>query len=142
MTIENSLTVDVVKFSDYRSEIEMIRRAVFIVEQGIPESLEWDNHEHSSWHCLARLNDTPAGTGRLQFDGKITRIAVLNEWRQRGVASAIIKQLLQTAADNELHHLFLNAQTTATSLYEQFGFVQRGDVFDEGGIPHIRMELR
>lgn len=133
------VSVEVVRFSDRRSRIEEIRRAVFIIEQGIPESIEWDNHEHSSWHVLAQIDNKPAGTGRLQTDGKITRIAVLKKCRQLGVATKIIQKLLETASHNNLENLHLNAQTSATALYERFGFVTTGDTFDEGGIEHIRM---
>lgn len=135
----DKIRVTVVRFADYQNEIEHIRRTVFIDEQGIPEALEWDAHEHDSWHCLATYNDNAAGTGRLQVDGKITRIAVLPQWRGKGVANSILQQLLSTANDHQLHALYLNAQTTAIALYEKFGFHSEGDVFDEGGIAHIRM---
>ncbi len=133
------VSVDIVGFSECRRQIEAIRRAVFIVEQGIPESIEWDEHEHSSWHAIARIDNQPAGTGRLQTDGKLTRIAVLKDYRQHGIATNIIHKLLDTASDHQIHRLYLNAQTSAVSLYERFGFVAQGDTFDEGGIEHIRM---
>ena len=133
------VTVEIVRFADFTPQIEQIRRTVFIVEQGFPESLEWDDLEHDSWHCLARCNDQPAGTGRLQTDGKITRIAVLESWRKRGIASRILEQLLDTATQHGLSNLYLNAQVTAVSLYEKYGFIQHGKPFDEGGIEHIRM---
>ncbi|MEM7256120.1 MAG: GNAT family N-acetyltransferase [Pseudomonadota bacterium] len=103
--------------------------------------MEWDEHEHSSWHCLAKVGTHYAGTGRLQTDGKITRIAVLPEWRGRGVAARMLEQLLKTAHQNHLHPLYLNAQTTAIALYEKYGFRCVENVFDEGGIAHIKMVL-
>jgi predicted GNAT family N-acyltransferase len=138
----DSINVEIVRFTDFESEIKHIRHQVFIVEQGIPESLEWDEHEHSSWHALARVGEIPAGTGRLQPDGKITRIAVLQAWRKRGIAADILQHLLQRAAAENMHRLYLNAQLSAVALYERFGFVAIGVTFDEGGIEHIRMERR
>jgi len=139
MSDPTDIIVETVTWEAYQSEIEHIRSTVFIVEQGIPESLEWDEFEQSSWHFLARCQGELAGTGRLQTDGKITRIAVLKPWRHRGVATAIVQKILHTAAVQNLNALYLNAQTTATGLYQPFGFEQSGDVFDEGGIEHIRM---
>ena len=49
-----------------RPVLERIRRAVFIEEQKIPESDEWDDEDASSVHVLARLNRDPVGTGRLE----------------------------------------------------------------------------
>ena len=39
-----------------RSVLEGIRRAVFIEEQRIPESDEWDDEDATSVHVLVRLN--------------------------------------------------------------------------------------
>ena len=130
----------VVTYKDYQSDIQYIRTQVFIIEQGIPESLEWDSYEHSSWHVLAFSGSQAVATGRLQPDGKITRIAVLKPWRQMGLANQILVTLLQLAADYGLESLYLNAQTSATGLYKKHGFTSDGEVFDEGGIEHIRMQ--
>ena len=35
---------------------------------------------------------------------------------------------------------FLHAQDHLRGFYEQHGFAAVGDVFDEDGIPHVRME--
>lgn len=138
----HQLSVDIVSFKEHKNAIKHIRTDVFIKEQGIPESLEWDEYEHSSWHAVAYINNIPVGTGRLQQDGKITRIAVLKAYRGNGVASAILKQLLALAAKHKLHALYLNAQTSAASMYEKYGFIREGEPFDEGGIEHTRMRRK
>ena len=138
--MNNEASIKVVTYADYKSDIQLIRRSVFIQEQGIPESLEWDEHEESSWHVLAFVDSKPAATGRLQTDGKITRIAVLKAFRNRGLATQLLTALLTIAEKNDLFSLYLNAQTSAIGLYEKHGFSRHGDVFDEGGIEHIRMQ--
>ncbi len=60
-----------------RPALQQIRRAVFIEEQGMAESDEWDDDDPVSVHVLVRLNREPVGTGRLNPAGKIGRIAVL-----------------------------------------------------------------
>ena len=56
-----------------RKWLQQIRRTVFIEEQRVPESLEWDEHERDAWHVLALdAAGSPIATGRLQRDGKLT----------------------------------------------------------------------
>ncbi len=139
MTSEN-FNIKIVSYEEYQLDIQNIRTQVFIVEQGIPESLEWDDHEHASWHVLAFAGVQAVATGRLQPDGKITRIAVLQSWRNKGLANQLLTTLLTLAKKEGLNSLYLNAQVSATGLYEKHGFTTTGDVFNEGGIAHIRMQ--
>ena len=71
-----------------------IRRSVFVQEQGIDESEEWDEHDSVSTHVLAWLGDKPVGTARLLPEGKIGRMAVLPEFRSQGIGSAMLLALL------------------------------------------------
>ena len=73
-----------------RPAIERIRREVFIREQKIPESDEWDGEDAASVHVLATLNREPVGTGRLNPAGKIGRIAVMSGLRGRGIGTSIL----------------------------------------------------
>ena len=62
--------------------LQSVRRAVFIVEQGVPEELEWDADDPVATHALALTADgQPVGTGRLLQDGYIGRVAVLEDDR-------------------------------------------------------------
>ena len=124
-----------------RVPIERIRREVFVREQGIPESDEWDGEDATSVHILATLNREPVGTGRLNRAGKIGRIAVLPGLRGRGVGSLILDRLLEEARRLGIREPCLHAQVQAVSFYEKLGFERKGEVFDEAGIPHVRMSL-
>lgn len=119
-----------------------VRREVFIVEQGVPEALEWDEHDLPSLHALA---ESPAGevvgTGRLLPDGHIGRMAVRRPWRGRGVGGAILRALIARARARGDDEIALSAQVGAIAFYERFGFVAEGPVFDDAGIPHRRMVL-
>ncbi|MBI4985575.1 MAG: L,D-transpeptidase, partial [Rhodocyclales bacterium] len=54
-----------------------VREAVFQREQGVPQELEWDEHDADSLHAVARdAAGAPIGTGRLLPDGHIGRMAV------------------------------------------------------------------
>ena len=124
-----------------RSAIETIRRRVFVDEQGIPERDEFDGEDAGSIHVLARLNRDPVGTGRLNPAGKIGRIAVIAGQRGRGVGTLILRRLLEEARLHGFRETFLHAQVQAVPFYERLGFSREGDVFDEAGIPHVRMSL-
>ena len=124
-----------------RSVLEGIRRAVFIEEQRIPEADEWDDEDATSVHVLVRLNRDPVGTGRLNPAGKIGRIAVYAGLRGRGIGSQILLRLLEEARRLGIREPYLHAQVQALPFYERLGFEKKGEVFDEAGIPHVRMSL-
>jgi predicted GNAT family N-acyltransferase len=116
-----------------------IRREVFIQEQKIPDSDEWDDDDAASVHALARLNREPVGTGRLDPAGKIGRIAVIAGLRGRGIGALILRRLLEAARDHGIREPYLHAQLQAVPFYEKLGFSIEGEVFDEAGILHVRM---
>jgi len=124
-----------------RPALERIRREVFIREQGIPESGEWDDEDATSVHIIATLNREPVGTGRLNRAGKIGRIAVLPGLRGRGIGTLILGRLLEEARRLGIREPCLHAQVQAVPFYERLGFERKGEVFDEAGIPHVRMSL-
>jgi predicted GNAT family N-acyltransferase len=85
------------------------------------------------------------GVGRLVRDGaegRISRIAVLPEWRRRGVASQIIAALEAEAARMGLTHVSLHAQTYVRKLYEKRGYEVSGPPFIEAGIDHVPMRKK
>ncbi len=123
-----------------RPALQEIRRAVFIDEQQVAESEEWDDDDPVSVHALATLNREPVGTGRLNPAGKIGRIAVVAGMRGRGIGATILRLLLQEAYHRGLREPYLHAQLQAVPFYEKFGFTSEGEVFDEAGIPHVRMK--
>lgn len=122
--------------------LQSIRRTVFVLEQHVPEELEWDAFDAVSEHVIAvDGRHTAAGTGRLLPDGHIGRMAVLREWRRRGAGSAILAELISIARDRGVTEVRLHAQTHAIGFYERQGFVTCGGEFLEAGIPHRAMVL-
>lgn len=120
--------------------LRAIRHRVFVVEQGVPESLEWDGVDASCGHVIAEDGDGFAiGCGRLLPDGHIGRMAVLSDWRGRGVGGAMLERLIELARERGDREVALNAQAHAMPFYARFGFVPVGDPFDEAGIPHHAM---
>lgn len=120
-------------------QLRQVRREVFVLEQAIPEELEWDADDPVSVHALALLNREPVGTGRLTPAGKIGRVAVLASCRGRGLGLRIMKLLLDEARHRGLTEVELNAQLAVVPFYEKLGFRAEGGVFEEAGIPHRKM---
>src|SRR6266545_2401503 len=97
-----------------KDKLQAVRRAVFVEEQKVPEELEWDEADEHAYHVLAMTQDgTPIGTGRLKIDCQIGRMAVLKEWRGRGVGAAILELLLDLAHKEGCTQVKLHAQTHA-----------------------------
>jgi predicted GNAT family N-acyltransferase len=119
-----------------------IRYEVFVVEQRVPEALEWDGIDAQCVHALAVDDEGQAiGCGRLLPDGHIGRMAVRAPWRGRGVGQMILDVLIQLARQRGDARVVLNAQTQAMPFYARAGFVASGPEFDEAGIPHREMAL-
>lgn len=117
-----------------------VRDEVFVSEQGVPRELVWDELDASASHVLALdAAGNAIGCGRLLADGHIGRMAVLAKWRGKGVGSALLRRLLETARAAGRGRLVLSAQTHAVSFYARFGFTPEGGEFLEAGIPHLRM---
>lgn len=125
-----------------RAALRKVRYAVFVQEQGIPETLEWDASDAESFHLLAVNKEGQAiATARLLASGQIGRMAVLSEYRDHGIGSELLRQLLTVAKGRGLEEVFLHAQISAIPFYRRFGFRSEGPTFEEAGIPHQQMRL-
>ncbi len=116
-----------------------VRRAVFIDEQAIPESMEWDEHDALAQHCVAFDGARAVGTGRLLDDGRIGRMAVMATARRTGLGGRILERLIDAARERADPEVRLSAQTYVLAFYRRHGFVTVGDVYDEAGIAHQDM---
>jgi predicted GNAT family N-acyltransferase len=129
------------RWRDAEAALRFVRHAVFVVEQRVAESLEWDAMDDPSVHALAvDERGRPIGCARLLPDGHIGRVAVLAAWRRHGVGSALLDALTREARARGDARVMLNAQVSAIPFYARHGFVVHGAVFDEAGIAHQAME--
>jgi predicted GNAT family N-acyltransferase len=124
-----------------------IREEVFVREQCVPVEEEWDDWDELSDHAIA-LSPTgqPIGTARLlpgdaPKEVRVGRMAVLRDWRGRGVGATLLMSLLQLARTRGMRSVVLHAQTQAAGFYRRCGFVAEGTEFFEAGIPHFVMRL-
>lgn len=128
---------------DQRATLLTLRDTVFIQEQGVPEQRERDGLDGNCWHVLARDEEgQPIGCGRLAPEGKVGRMAVIRNWRGKGVGSALLRELIARARAQGCAEVTLDAQVSALGFYERAGFQAYGDVFDDAGLPHRAMRLQ
>ena len=126
---------------DYEA-IHHVRNWVFVIEQQIPSDVEFDDLDRQCHHFVARDTECrPIGTGRLSPEGKIGRLAVLNELRGQGVGESLLRALIEKARSLGLASVTANVQLAAQGFYQKFGFVEEGDIFIEASIPHQTMRL-
>jgi predicted GNAT family N-acyltransferase len=134
-------TLRVVEWGREETKLRAVRIAVFVIEQNIPEELEWDAHDAVSIHALAEdAAGAPIACGRLLPDGHIGRLGVLSEWRGRGVGAALLERLIALARTRGDARVLLNAQVQAMPFYARYGFEPAGEPFVEADIPHQTME--
>ncbi|MFA5914416.1 MAG: GNAT family N-acetyltransferase [Burkholderiales bacterium] len=124
-----------------RAQARRIRELVFVLEQGVPPELEMDELDAHCDHALAYAADGAAvGTGRLLPDGHVGRMAVLKEYRGKGVGALLLQALVEQARSRGHAFVRLNAQIQASGFYRRYGFDVAGPGFMEAGIPHVSMQ--
>lgn len=117
-----------------------LRFAIFVGEQNVPSGIELDDLDAKCVHAVAYDVDSKAiGTGRLLPDGHIGRMAVVKEWRRRGVGAEIMGALVSEARKRGHRQVMLSAQLQAAEFYRELGFVAEGKVYPEAGILHQKM---
>jgi predicted GNAT family N-acyltransferase len=136
---KDHFTVSWASWQQAEQALRAIREQVFIHEQHVPEALEWDGLDEDCKHILVRDSSGQAiATARLQSDGHIGRMAVLPQWRHRGIGSAMLRKLVDYCSQHGLQ-AHLHAQTHALGFYRKMGFTPIGEEFLDAGIPHRNM---
>jgi len=121
-----------------------VRVTVFCGEQGVPYDDERDPLDDDAAHLVALAEDGERVIATLRLlaeddTARIGRVAVLADWRRRGIASRMLAIAVQRARDEGYARARLAAQIAARALYEQAGFRVESEPFDEAGIAHVWM---
>lgn len=126
---------------------QKIRYEVFVLGQNVPAEEEIDQFEEEAFHFLAYYENIPCGAARWRFTEKgvkLERFAVLEEFRGKGVGSALVRAVLNDVSahpDATGKKIYLHSQLSAMRLYDKFGFRKAGGLFRECDIDHYKMEL-
>jgi predicted GNAT family N-acyltransferase len=142
--MENNLKVEIVKWIDGYAPLSMIREKVFIEEQKVTPQLEWDGRDEEAIHFLAYQDEKAIGCARafvIENHMQLERMAVLKEYRNKGIGGTLIEKAVITAKLNQLSAINISAQCHAIDFYKKFGFEVISDIYLDADIPHRDMKL-
>jgi predicted GNAT family N-acyltransferase len=145
----NNLDIAVVSDSAERSAVFAVRMVVFVEEQAVPPEEELDIYDVTATHFRVKdptaqhLPESIVATARIVDKGhgvaKIGRVAVLQEFRSKGIGLALMRQVERHAASAGFTEAVLEAQCHAIPFYEKLGYMAEGGVFLDAGIEHRLM---
>ncbi|HEY1047097.1 MAG TPA: GNAT family N-acetyltransferase [Bacteroidia bacterium] len=137
------ITVIKIKKPEEKDLAFAIRRRVFVEEQEVDASEEYDDDDEKSTHFLAYCEGVACGTARWRFKDrgiiKLERFAVDSIYRGKGVGAALVKAVLDDLPMAE--KVMMHAQLHAIPFYLKQGFITYGPEFEEAGIKHFAMKL-
>lgn len=138
----SNIKVEQCLWADHQDTLSDIRRQVFVVEQNVPEDLEWDNKDSNAIHFMAFIDDTPVACARVINNSHIGRMAVLPPYRKLGIGKALIHAIKEYAEQKHIPILKLSAQCHAYGFYRKNGFLATSTPYEDAGIPHVDMECK
>ena len=116
----------------------LVRGKVFIIEQEIDWEIEFDGLDSESILFTAYEGDLAIGAARL-YKNKVGRVATLQAYRKKGVATKIMSKIEEYVVDNHIPELVLHAQLHVKDFYLHLGYKPVGEIFQEAEIDHIKM---
>ncbi|MGB5171351.1 MAG: GNAT family N-acetyltransferase [Eudoraea sp.] len=143
------MTIKIVSFSDLTKKelykILQLRAEVFIVEQNCVYQ-DIDDKDEKAMHLLAYKNNTIIAYTRLfkahdYMDcASIGRVVVRKDYRKHGYGEELMRASIQGIKDIfKETTIKVSAQLYLRKFYNDLGFVQLGETYQEDGIPHILM---
>jgi predicted GNAT family N-acyltransferase len=139
--LTNIISTELINDQDQINLALFIRRQVFVEEQHV--SVERESMDDTeSIHYLATYNELPAGAARYRKTTKgtkIERIAVLKNYRGKGIGEAILLKILDDVKSEEV--IYLHAQVNAIDFYKKNGFKETDNYFVDAGIDHVEMDF-
>lgn len=123
-----------------------LRTAVFIQEQGYRPEDEVDQFDPIAQNYVGYVKQEAVVTARvlLETNGAwhIQRVCTKKACRHQGLASQLLRHLVQKARQKQVPLLTLNAQLPARAFYQGLGFQATAKpVFLDAGEPHQEMQL-
>ena len=128
-------------------DILKLRIEIFVVEQCCYYQ-ELDYEDKEAFHVSIYNDGIIVAVGRIipnlhNKEVKIGRIAVKMEYRKKGLAYKMMKDIMNFLSnDYKNFSVLLSAQTYLIEFYQSFGFKEVGDNYLEDGIEHINMVLK
>ena len=128
-------------------DILKLRIEIFVVEQCCYYQ-ELDDEDKEAFHVSIYNDGIIVAVGRIipnlhNKEVKIGRIAVKMEYRKKGLAYKMMKDIMNFISKKYKNFIvLLSAQTYLIGFYQSFGFKEIGNTYLEDGIEHINMVLK
>ncbi len=119
-----------------------IRHTVFVSEQNVEKTIEYDGLDSESTHYLLFVNQKPAATMRWRETPKgikLERLATLKEFRGKALGSVLLRFVMNEILPSK-QRIYMHSQIDVVSFYEFHGFKRVGEQFTEAAIEHFEME--
>ena len=130
-----------VSWQQAENDLRAIRTPVFIEEQAVAPDFEWDEIDQTAVHLLAKVDKQAVACLRIIDYHKIGRMAVLKEWRKKGLGVALLLEAVNICKAHGRKSVHLSAQTHAIGFYEKCGFRVTSDIYQDVHIAHVDMQL-
>lgn len=142
-------------WASLKPDASYIREQVFILEQEIDPTDEWDEQDPISVHFVVYAQGNSEGqsqhqdsnqgqaiaTARLLKDDHVGRVAVLKSHRGQGIGKVVMREIIQYAKTEQRSQLVLSAQVHAIEFYRGLGFEVQGETYLDCNIPHVDMTM-
>jgi len=92
--------------------------------------------EKGDWLGTVVVSGQGAGAAKLR------QIAVTGERQGEGLGRILMERIEEKLALEGVVEFVLNARLTVAEFYEAVGYLREGDLFEEIGLPHLRMRKR
>lgn len=135
------VTINQVTWQQAENELRAIRTPVFIDEQFVTPEFEWDEIDADAVHLIATFENQPIACLRIIHYQKIGRMAVIKQWRGKGLGAALLLEAISICKKQGIKSIGLSAQTHAINFYLKAGFNQTSDEYTDVDIPHVDMQL-
>ena len=126
-------------------KVKFVREKVFVEENGIPASEEYDRNDEIAAHLYVEQEDgTPIAAARMYPDGKNTvigRIAVMKDFRAESYYEFCLRMLLYKGQTIPNERIVTEVPTEFAGLYEKFGFSYDSEPFMTRGEMHVAMSV-
>ncbi|MFO8069260.1 MAG: GNAT family N-acetyltransferase [Alkalibacterium sp.] len=122
-----------------------VRMQVFVMERSIPLKEEFDTEDHDETiYVVIYDGEKPVATGRYkQIDSDTVRpgrIAVLKEYRKKGLGESVVKELEDLGREQGCTTSVIHSELSATGFYEKLGYTKVSDIYYEDGAPCVTLK--
>jgi ElaA protein len=129
-------------------ELLKLRASVFVVEQDCPY-LDLDGKDPRAIHILGYQKNNLVAYSRIFRPGafekthaRIGRIVIHKQSRRKGIGLELVQKSIAFCKEHFGNQTIkISAQVYLKNFYNQCGFIEKGEIYLEDGIPHFAMYL-